>query len=118
MNKKFFTTLVLLCAMVLSAWAYFASLDGKWTGNLNFNNENVPLTYNFKVDGDKLTGTFETSHGNGSIENGKVNGDSFTFSTNIQGLDIPHTGKAFTDSVSLDIDVQGSNYHTTLKRAQ
>jgi hypothetical protein len=71
----------------------------------------------FKVDGNTLTGTSTTSFGESTIDKGKIDGDKFSFSTTINGMEVPHSGKIYTDSLSLDIDYSGTKLHTTLKRA-
>ncbi|NCD71311.1 glycoside hydrolase [Mucilaginibacter agri] len=118
MYKKFLTTSILVCCCVLASLAVIADLNGKWIGSVNMQGNDLALTYTFKVDGDKLTGVAESPYGPSAIENGKVKGDSLMFTTNVSGIEIPQSGKFFSDSVTLNIEVQGSVLHTTLKRAQ
>ena len=118
MYKKFLTTSLLVCAIVVAGFAVAADLNGKWVGQVSMQGNDIPLTYTFKVDGDKLTGVAESSYGPSAIENGKVKGDSISFSTNVSGYEIPQSGKVFKDSVSLNIEVQGSNLHAVLTRAK
>jgi hypothetical protein len=118
MYKKILTTSLLVCGCVLASLAVIADLNGKWVGQVSMQGNDIPLTYTFKVDGDKLTGVAESSYGPSAIENGKVKGDSITFTTNVSGYEIPQAGKFYKDSVSLDIEVQGSKLHTVLTRAQ
>ncbi len=118
MYKKFLTTSLIVCAGFLAAFAALGDLNGKWTGQVSMSGNTIPLTYTFKVDGDKLTGVAESSYGPSAIENGKVKGDSISFTTNVSGYEIPQKGKFYQDSVSLNIEVQGSNLHTVLTRAE
>ncbi len=77
----------------------------------------LPITYLFKVDGDKLTGNVQTKYFDLTINDGKVNGVDFTFSlTDPNGVVIPHNGKYFTDSVSMNVNYQGTKMHIALKR--
>jgi hypothetical protein len=119
MKRIFFTTTALLfCFMV--CFALVADLTGKWTGSLKAPDGNeYPLTYNFKVDGDKLTGTGESPQGTVDITNGKINGNDFTFTMPVNGVDIKNTCKFYpeADSVGMDIDYQGMKMHATLKRS-
>jgi hypothetical protein len=99
-------------------FAIVADLTGKWTGSLKTPDGNeIALTYNFKVDGDKLTGTAESPSGQVAINDGKINGTDFTFKVTVDGNDYPHTGKFYTDSCGIDIDFGGQKLHTTIKRA-
>ena len=119
MKRKIFTTVALVCCIMV-CFAIVADLAGKWTGTLKTPDGNeIPLTYNFKVDGDKLTGTAESPSGQVPIDSGKVSGNDFTFKVTVDGADYRHTGKLYAeaDSIGLDIDFSGQKLHTTLKHA-
>jgi hypothetical protein len=81
----------------------------------------VVVTYTINVDGEKVTGLAETFGHSIKIEDGKVNGNDFTFNiTNNDGVVIPHTGKFYSegDSVGMSMDYNGVKFHTTLKRVK
>ncbi|GAB2705165.1 hypothetical protein GCM10027037_33640 [Mucilaginibacter koreensis] len=110
---------LLLVGSIGAAVAAVADLTGKWTGSVKGpDGSEYSLGYNFKTEGDKLTGTIESPIGTAAIENGKIKGDEFTFSSNLNGMEIPHKGKYYTDSVGIDIDYGGQTMHATLKRAK
>jgi len=101
MKRKFFNPIVLLCCFFV-VMAVIADLNGKWTGVIKTPDGNdLQVTYNFKVDGTKLTGTAESPAGTITVD----------------GNDYPHSGKLYADSCGLDIDFGGNKVHTTLKRA-
>ena len=81
--RKFAITTLILCAASLTAFA--ASIDGKWTSETKFGERTIQNTFNLKSDGDKLTGTLETSAGGQSrstdIKDGTIDGDNFKFTT-------------------------------------
>ena len=117
MKRKFFNPIALICCFIVLI-AVIADLNGKWTGTLKTPDGNeIPLTYNFKVNGDKLSGTAESPQGAVSIDSGKVAGDTFKFQVTVDGNVYPHAGKLYADSCGLDIDFGGQKVHTTLKRA-
>jgi hypothetical protein len=117
MKRKFFNPILLIACFIVVI-AVIADLNGKWKGTLKTPDGNeIPLTYNFKVDGDKLTGTAETPEGSVPIDSGKVAGDTFKFQVTVDGSAYPHTGMVYADSCSLAIGFQGTKLHTTLKRA-
>jgi hypothetical protein len=120
MKRKLFTTALFSCfAMICLAAAVFADLNGKWAGKINTPDGNaLDVAYTFKVDGEKLTGMANSPMGEISIDNGKIKGDEFTFSVNVQGNDYPHKGKVYADSCGVDIDFGGAQSHFTLKRAK
>lgn len=115
--KKMFSLSALLVCSVLVCLAAGASLSGEWSGTLRTGDGNeYPLLYNFKVDGDKLTGTARGPHGDLPITDGEVHGASFTFDVKLDKLHLLHTGKFYPDSVSLNIESDDAQAHTTLVR--
>lgn len=120
MKRKIFTTAALVCCVAVCLAAAIADMTGKWTGSLVAPDGNTyPLNYTFKVDGTTLTGTGSTPEGEVAIANGKVDGDTFSFTIPVNGTDIKNSGKfyAAADSAGLDIDFNGMKFHSTLKRA-
>jgi hypothetical protein len=117
--KKIIITATLLCCFT-AVFAYFADMNGKWTGMLSAPDGNqYPLNYTFKIDNDKLTGTGTSMEGTIDLTEGKVKGDSLSFAVDVGGVKVINKGKYFSagDSISLNIDYQGMIMHSTLKRA-
>ncbi|OOQ59214.1 glycoside hydrolase [Mucilaginibacter pedocola] len=116
-RKITITALLSLCFMV--AFAAFADLNGKWAGTLSTpDGQALDVSYNFKVDGEKVTGTATSPMGEVSVDDGKIKGDAFTFKVNVSGNDYPHSGKVYADSVAMDVDFGGASSHFVLKRAK
>lgn len=117
MKRKIFITALLSCCFML-CFAAFAALDGKWNGSIATpDGQSLNVTYTFKADGEKLTGTAVSPMGEVNIEDGKIKGDDFTFKVNVSGTDYPHKGKVYADSCAMDIDFGGSSSHFVVKRA-
>lgn len=76
----------------------------------------IPAVYNFKVEGQELSGTAESPEGVVKIDSGKVTGNTFTFQVTVDGNDYPHKGTLYDDSCTLDIDFGYQMVHTTLLR--
>jgi len=94
-----------------------SNLNGKWYGTLKTaDGGQYPLNYEFLSKSGELTG--EASSPKGSIVNGKVNGDQFSFSVAIDGGDVQHTGVYYRDADSIGVDIvfNGKKLHATLKR--
>src|SRR5580692_10762962 len=93
------TALMLLIAAVALA----ADVSGTWTASFDTQVGQQNYTYTFKVDGGKLTGTAKSNLGEGTITDGKVNGDDITFTENLnyQGMQlvIPYKGKISGDEI-------------------
>ena len=79
MKRKVLITTALLCSFAV-AFAYFAGIDGKWSGTLTAPDGNeYPLNYTFKADNNQLTGSGESPQGKVDISEGKMKGDSLSF---------------------------------------
>jgi hypothetical protein len=119
MTRRLFTTMALLCC-VLVCFTFVAGIAGKWTSSIKTPDGNdFPLSYTFKIDGDKLTGTATSPRGVLQIADGKVTGDAdFTFTLPVNDGTVKHTGKYYAagDSIGLDVNFKDMKLHTTLKR--
>ncbi|MBS1501053.1 MAG: glycoside hydrolase [Bacteroidetes bacterium] len=116
MKRKFLIPAALLSCF-LFVMAVVADLNGKWKGTIKTPDGNeLEVVYNFKADGDKLTGTADSPAGSVSIDDGKITGDTFSFKVTVDGTDYPHKGKMYADSCGIDIDFGGSTVHTTVVR--
>ena len=120
MKRKFLMTAVLM-GCLLVAVAAIADLSGKWTSTFNApDGTSIPLTYTFKVDGSKLTGTLEAAGSEVPIDSGMVKEDNVSFNVTVQGVTYAHKGKYYTagDSIGVDVNYDGNKSHMTMKRAK
>lgn len=109
-----FALLTLLCAVV----AFAADATGKWTGSVPGQDGNdMTLTFNFKVDAGKLTGTVSTPMGDAPLIDGTVDGDNVTFTTEFNDMKIVHKGKITGDTMNLDVVIGDNTVKMSLKRA-
>ncbi|WP_158826509.1 hypothetical protein [Mucilaginibacter lacusdianchii] len=99
-------------------WLITIDVSGKWVGKVDYNGTDVPLTYDFKTEGAKLTGNITTPYGESQISDGKVDKDVITFNTQLNGTTIPQTGKVYQDSIVMKMDYNGNEMTATLKRAK
>src|SRR5450432_4769224 len=75
--------LILLAVFALNALG--ADVTGTWKATAEGPNGNMERTFVFKVDGNKLTGeTTSSMMGKSAITDGKVDGDSVTFSITVK----------------------------------
>jgi len=107
--------------------AHASPLVGKWTAEIDTQVGLQKYVYEFKADGDHLTGkaTFERSMGNGEIElkGIKLNGEDVTFleALVIEGneITITYTGKLVGDELRLTRQVGDfATEHFTAKRVK
>jgi hypothetical protein len=100
------TLLALLAILSITFVASAADATGKWAGETPGRNGNQPITFTLKAAGAMLTGTITTAQGDRPIEDGKVDGDTITFSITTPGRDggapnkQTYTGKVAADAIA------------------
>ena len=119
---------LVLCAallMVFGARSIFAATDmtGTWTSQMQApDGTNFSLTFVFKQDGAKLTGTVAGPEGDPlAIDNGKVDGDKFSFTVAFNGMTITHTGTVTGDEIKMTTKADQGDFPSqqlTLKRSK
>lgn len=119
-------SLLVLGLLVLSAVAAFAATDvtGTWTSTAKGDNgEDFVLTFIFKQDGAKLTGSVTGPQGNAiDISDGTVDGDKVSFKVSFNGATINHDGVIKgDDEISLKAKADQGDFpemDMTLKRVK
>ncbi|HWG20361.1 MAG TPA: hypothetical protein VG225_07500 [Terracidiphilus sp.] len=101
MLRKLALALVFVTFGAMTALA--ADVSGKWTAQVETPRGTMNYTFDFHVDGAKLTGKVTTQRGESDITDGKIDGDniSFTQTVNFNGNEtkINYTGKVDGDSI-------------------
>src|SRR5262249_8620847 len=73
----------MVLSLALAVWA--ADVTGKWTAQVPGRNGNMrDVTFNLKSSGDSLTGTMSARNGDVPISDGKVSGDSISFTVTLE----------------------------------
>jgi hypothetical protein len=90
MRSKTLTTL--LGFLLLAAVAFAADVTGKWTAMVPGRDGEQAATFTFKQEGDKLTGTFTRPQGELPLADGKVSGDTISFTVETQRGKQNYTG--------------------------
>jgi len=112
----------LLLSGVIALGAFAADINGKWIASMTGpDGQKRESTFQFKTDGDKLTGTVSGPRGETAISDGKVDGDnvSFTVIRNFNGNEFKqkYTGKIEGDSLKLKFQMRDREMEITAKRA-
>lgn len=97
--------LVLLLFMTASCFA--TGIEGTWKGKMQGGNGDMELTFVFKMDGEKLTGTVKTQNGDIEISNTKVNGNEFSFDVSFNDTTIKHKCK-LNDDDTITMKAEGT----------
>jgi hypothetical protein len=107
--------LLLLAGSLAAAAAN--DISGKWTAQTllgpSGSEQPVPTTFTFQVEGGKLTGSVESPRGNNEILDGKVDGDSITFSVlatiNNSRVKMFYDGRMTADGIDFISKFQGGD---------
>ena len=100
-----FRTVLFATILILAAFLSINAADiaGKWTAEFDTPIGVQKYTYEFKVDGGKLTGTAAGPQGAVEIQEGKVSGDEISFIENMKFEDMPirieYKGKVAGDEI-------------------
>jgi len=85
-------------AVLAMTCAFAADLNGKWKAQVPTRaGGSREVTFTFKVDGDKVTGTMADDRGSDTIADGKLSGDTITFTN-----ETPRGKRTYTGVVSGD----------------
>jgi hypothetical protein len=106
-----FAAVVVLAAMTA---VLAANVDGKWVAQVpGQGGQTREVTFNFKADGAKLTGTVSGRQGDTPISDGTIKGDdiSFTQTFEVQGnsVKLTYTGKVSGDEIKMTRKREGSD---------
>ena len=123
--RKLFAASVFCALALFAAAASAADVSGKWVAQVPGRGGNTQeVTFNFKVDGSKLTGTTVTPRGENEISDGKVEGDQISFTQTLEfngnSFKLVYTGKVSGDQIEFTREREGGQGRTakfTAKRA-
>lgn len=122
MSKSRFTCTIFL--LLLAAVAVFAAdATGKWVAQVPGRNGQMrEVTFNLKADGSSLGGTVSGRQGDVQISDGKIDGDSLSFSQvmefNGNSVKLIYKGKISGDEIKFTREREGGEpVEFTAKRA-
>jgi hypothetical protein len=111
-KRTVFLSVCFVFAALSLAWA--ADVNGKWTAQVpGRDGQTRELTFTFKAEGEKLTGTMSGAQGDSELADGKISGDqiSFTVKINFQGNErkFLYKGTVSGDEMKVTRTVEGGN---------
>jgi hypothetical protein len=119
-----FLILASLLMIALCVPAVAADIDGKWTGSVQGPAGDTPVSFTFKSDGAKLTGTTPNplDGTDVAIKDGKVDGKNITFKLSLDfgagmPFDFDYKGVVSATDLKLTTDFLGMPIEINLKKA-
>jgi hypothetical protein len=121
MKRSLFLSVALLAFSAIAAFA--ADVTGAWSGQMaGPNGDGYQISFTFKQDGMKLTGTVAGPQGDPiEISDGKVDGDKVSFTVSFNGMTIKHEGSISGDEIKLTSKADQGDFPggtMTLKRSK
>src|SRR4051812_19939300 len=104
--------LALLMLMVVHL-ALAADITGRWSGKVG---DNTEIALDLRADGKKLIGSVMTAWSSDPIQDGKINGDSFSFTVVNNGKLTPFEGKISGDKMELTVTMNDNKRSGTLTK--
>ena len=107
MKRRWLLALTAAMALLAPVASFAADVTGKWVGDMG--GGEFTMTFNFKQEGTRLTGTTDGPGGAPmQIQAGKVEGNKISFSLSPDGqMSIAHEGTINGDEISLTIKMDG-----------
>jgi hypothetical protein len=99
-----------LLIISLAAMASAADITGNWKADLDTPQGKVQVSYAFKQEGEKLTGTWQVAQSpTVEISEGKVTGDKVVFVVKLEAANMvfTHEGKIAGDEIQLAMKPSG-----------
>lgn len=97
--------------LVFCIAALAAEVDGKWTGQVQGQQGAMDITFVFKAEGEKLTGTLTNQFGEVAIQEGTIKGEALAFKVtrefNGNKFTLKYTGKLAGDEIKLTRTFEG-----------
>lgn len=99
----------IFAGLILAGSCLAATVDGQWQGSVGTPNGESALSFNFQSNGTTLSGTNTTRMGEARISNGKIDGDTITFSVDIDAGGMPlvinYKGVVSQDQIRFTLNV-------------
>ncbi len=111
------TVISIFFLFVMMASANAQRWDGRWKGEMQTPQEPVEILFEFKTEGNTLTGHAATPAGVFPLTDGKVEGSRITFTLEIEDFEVPHTGYYIRGRINLTTEYDGEEKEFTLERA-
>ena len=99
--------LALVMTIGIAASAFAADVTGKWVGSVETPNGPIELTYDFKADGEALSGTVASAMGSLPLNKGHIAGNVLTYEVALEGAVITHEAKINDAGTEITIKATG-----------
>ena len=113
----------ILALLIITVSAYAADVDGTWNGTIQGPMGDLPVSFTFKADGAKLTGSTLGFDGNPvPIMDGKIEGNTITFTVTFDFGGMPfmlsYKGVVSPEKINMSGEAFGMPFEFVLTKAK
>ena len=110
-----------LILLVIGMTAYAADVDGSWGGSIQTPQGEFPVSFTFKADGAKLTGSMLGLDGMPvPIKDGKIDGNTITFNVTLDfggmPFDLSYKGTVSPAEIKMTAEALGMPFEFVVKK--
>jgi hypothetical protein len=109
-------TRLAVLALALTGWLAAADVAGKWKATFDLQDGPVEVIYEFKVEGATVTGSVTSSHGDGAVTDGKLEGDAISFAVERGDRKVQHKGAVTGNEMKLEVNLGERTVSITARR--
>src|SRR4051812_46219498 len=111
-----------LVVLFLAMPAMAADFSGKWTGSVATQGGELPVSFSFKTEGDKTSGTMAGPDGSDSpLEALKVDGNNISFNVTLNfngnSFTLSYKGVLADNQIKFSSDFNGQSFEFVVKKA-
>jgi len=111
----------IMIVLVIAISAFAADVDGTWSGMVDTPGGQLPVSFTFKADGAKLTGTTLGADGAPvQIKDGKIDGNTITFNVTLDfggmPFDLAYRGVVAADQIKMTAEAFGMPFDFVVKK--
>ena len=108
---------ILWLTLLLTLAATAADISGKWKADFTTPDGTARSnTFTFKVEGEKLSGSVAGGQDETPIQNGKISGDTVSFTAERPFGSFSYVGKIGTDEITLKVTFNDQSFDMVAKR--
>ena len=114
--KKFFASVIVV--LITSTFLFASEVEGKWITTIE--TENGPFTFSviYKVEGEKLSGTFYSESGTLDFYDGNISGEEFEYTFYIDSSFFKHQGKLVDGKLVIKSSGDYGDFEYTMTRVK
>ena len=111
-------TAALVLTLLFAIPAVAADLNGKWKASMEGPDGSMELIFSFRVEAGQISGTVSGPMGDMPITEGKLEGDTISFTVTTDQFKVVHKGTVSGDEIKLNVEMGENTMNMALKRVK